>query len=275
MDNHHCRYCSRSFKFKDLYDQHIPTCEFYSKRQIERDREKEAFEISLPSPQEQYKLIQHLMLTCETQQREIDKLKNAIVVRKKRIILEQLNRSTNVPNSSFAEWIKNIPVNLSHLECVFSVDLTEGIKQCIRDLIESKENIPLRAFTQKNGTIYACFKVNSFTKAPELGRSPTLTFGSRLAPNSEMVWRILSCEDFDKWIDRISHRFLQEFLKWQLEHSEQMNSSDDEKDRNLEYMRRINGGGKLHDDRRKSEMRKWVYTQLEKDIQTNVEYDYM
>ena len=64
-------------------------------------------------------------------------------------------------------------------------------------------------------------------------------------------------------------------MKWQLEHSEQMNSSDDEKDRNLEYMRRINGGGKLHDDRRKSEMRKWVYTQLEKDIQTNVEYDYV
>ena len=26
--------------------------------------------------------------------------------------------------------------------------------------------------------------MNSFTKVPELGRSPTLTFGSRLAPNS-------------------------------------------------------------------------------------------
>ena len=59
MTHNYCDYCNRNFKFKDLYDQHTVTCEYFYKKKRDRDRETESFE-QLPTQQELYKLVQNL-----------------------------------------------------------------------------------------------------------------------------------------------------------------------------------------------------------------------
>jgi hypothetical protein len=252
--NNHCKICDRSFRFKDLYDQHIPSCEFFSKCKKEHDRETELFE-NLPSFQDQYKLIQYLTLQVSKLQKDVDSLKDTMLIKKRRLIIDWLQGPLNyIPTHSFVEWTKLIHVDQDHLQFVFANGLTEGIKLCIHSHLETFMNSPIRAFSQKPGTLYVYVKdVASDTS----------------------TWRISTGEDLDRWMDRLSHRFLQEFIKWQLENADLINSSESEKEKNLEYMQKINGVGKQSEDRRKSEIKKWLYNQLEKNIETLAGNEYL
>ena len=53
-----CMYCQRYFHFHDIYQRHVITCEFFYKGRKNRERIEDDNEV-LPTPQEQYKLIQH------------------------------------------------------------------------------------------------------------------------------------------------------------------------------------------------------------------------
>lgn len=254
MNMNHCVTCDKSFRFKDLYDKHIITCEFFSKSKREHDREIESFE-ELPTSQDQYKLIQHLYLQVAKLQKEVERLNDTMLIKKRRLIIDWLNGPSNyIPSHSFVEWTKSIQVDQDHLQYVFANGLTEGMKQCIHSHLDSNVNAPVRAFTQKPGTLYL------FVKDQEIDVSS---------------WKMATSEDLDRWMDRLSHRFLQEFIKWQLENADLINSSETEKEKNLEYMQKINGVGKQSEDRRKSEIKKWLYVQLEKNIENLAGNEYV
>jgi len=246
MEQNYCKTCDRSFKFKDLFDQHIPCCEYFAKSKRERDRDTEEFE-NLPTSQEQYKLIQYLLTQVSKLQKEVNGLKESALIKKRRLIIDWLHSPANyIPSCAFVEWTKSIIVDQDHLRYVFENGLSEGMKQCIHSHLERGLNAPIRAFTQKPGTLYLFVKDE---------------------PTDTASWRIATGEDLDRWMDRLSHRFLQEFIKWQLENADLINSSESEKEKNLEYMQKINGVGKQSEDRRKSEIKKWLYVQLEKNIE--------
>jgi hypothetical protein len=253
MANNYCKFCDRNFRFKDLYDQHAITCEFFYQRKREKDRTLEAFESNLPSSQEQYKLIQHLAVQLAKLQKEVDTLKSNTISKKRRLIIDMLNSESNpIPLMTFLEWTKTIRVSTDHLKSVFQYGLTEGMKRCIHSHIQdSCGTIPICAFSQKVNNIYIYIE-------NEVDKSRS--------------WRLLSNEDSDRWIDRISHLFLQEFIEWQMQNMDKINSSEDERELNLEYMRKINGIERVSGDKRKSEIRKWVYTKLERDLTT---YDFV
>ena len=65
------------------------------------------------------------------------------------------------------------------------------------------------------------------------------------------------------------HRFIQEFLIWQANHKEEIASSEDKKQENIENMRKINDIS--HDEKRKSELKKWMCIELEE--QPTIEYE--
>jgi hypothetical protein len=58
-------------------------------------------------------------------------------------------------------------------------------------------------------------------------------------------------------------------------HSVRNHSSDEEKDKNVDYMRKINGLGRAYEDRRRSELRKWLFCLLENDFKEMVEWDFV
>ena len=236
--SNYCNYCDRHFKFKDLYDQHTITCEFFYRKKRERDRSIETIE-HLPTQQELYKLVQQLTLQCCKLQKDVDRLKTSSNTRTKKSIMESLNCPTAVsPPHSFESWILiKREVNHEYLELVYKEDLTAGIKKYINDLIKLETtNIPMRTFVEKPNVIYI------YSADPKI-------------ENSIASWKIIPTEQFERWINRIAHRFLQEFAVMQLENIEKINSCEDEKDKNIVFMVKINGG-KTSMEKRSADIKK-------------------
>jgi len=239
MTHHYCEYCSRNFRFKDLYDQHVITCEFFYRKKREKDRDIDTFE-HLPTQQELYKLVQQLTIQCFNLQKDVEKMKIANNSRTKKSITETLNSSTAIkPIHSFEEWVMiKREVTHEYLECVYKEDLIAGIKMYITDLIHSeKTNMPMRTMPEKSNTIYVYSGVDS--------QIPT--------------WKIMLNDQFERWITRISHRFLQEYSNIQQANIEKIYSNDDENEKNIIFMMKITGG-KMSFEKRCSELKKFIVT---------------
>jgi len=242
----YCEYCNRTFKFRDLYDQHIITCEYFYKKKREKDRDLETFE-HLPTQQELYKLVQQLSVQCCKLQKDIDRMKNSSNQKTKKSIIENLNSSTIMPIQSFEDWIMvKREIKPEYLECVFKEDLISGIKMYITDLINfEKTNMPMRTFTEKPNAIYVYSKnvdlTNNSEKDNELQKP---------------VWKTMENALFERLITRISHRFLQEYSNFQQENINKIYSNEDENDKNIIYMMKITGG-KMSFEKRCSELKKW------------------
>jgi len=254
-----CIYCQREFRHKDLFAQHFITCQWFFKARRERHREIEAFE-QLPSSQEMYHLMQHLALEVSTLRTEVAHLRQITTTKKRRMILDWLQSSSNrsmIPSLSLVDWTKETPVSAQHLSVVFSVDLVEGMKTAISAHLDSYRGRlpPICAFHQKPGTLFVYHK-------------PRLADGSSddNTEDSVVKWRIMTADDFDRWMERLSNRFMQVFLEWQVQNSHIISSSMEEKEKNLENMRKINGLSRAHEERRRSELRKWLFTYIAKDF---------
>jgi hypothetical protein len=251
-DGTYCRYCNRHFKFKDLCDQHTISCEFLYRSKTQRDRDTDLLE-SLPTPQEQFKLIQHLMCKVASMEKEILKLKGVSVTRKRKVILEWLNSPSGPkPAMLFNVWGKDTEVSFEHLQSVFEPgnDITDGMKSCLRDYCVKNTPIPICSFTQKSNTLYIW-----------------------TSDGDNPQWRTLDATAYTKWIDRIAHRFLESFLKWQFANAHTIRATEEAKDQNISNMRKINGCGHAHEERRRNELRKWIFSHIAQDFIHNVEYE--
>jgi len=252
-EENHCKYCNRYFKFNNLYEQHTVSCKFFVRSKAQHNCDSVAHE-TLPSPQEQFKLIQHLTLKVASLEKEMIKLKGITVSRKRKVILEWLNSPSGPkPPTPFNLWCKNTDVIFEHLQSVFEYDITEGMKLSIRDYCAKNIPIPVCAFTQKPGTIY----IWSYTE-------DDITC---------IKWRILDAITYSKWIDRVSHRFLETFLKWQMVNAHTIRATDEDKDQNISNMRKINGCGHNYEEKRRGELRKWIFSHIAQDFVHNIEYE--
>jgi len=253
-----CVYCQREFRHKDLFAQHFITCQWFFKARRERHREIEAFE-QLPTSQEMYHLMQHLALEVSTLRNEVAHLRQITTTKKRRMILDWLQSSSNrsiIPSLSLVDWTKETPVSAQHLSVVFSVDLVEGMKTAISAHIDAYRGriLPICAFHQKPGTLFVYHKPRSLDPVAHDDE------------DSSIKWRIMTADDFDRWMERLSNRFMQVFLEWQMQHSQLISSSMEEKEKNLDNMRKINGLSRAHEERRRAELRKWLFTYLAKDF---------
>lgn len=234
----YCTYCNRYFKFNDLYEQHTIACEFFYRSKRVKDREIETYE-QLPTQQELYKLIQQLTLQCHKLQKDVERLKSNSSNRTKKTVMDVLNSTSNqIPECSFESWVLvKRPIKRDYLDLVYNEDLTSGIKMYISELIQSEKlNIPIRTFAEKSNNIYIY----------SVGQSP----------DNPPSWQIISIEQFGKWTNRIAHRFLQEFSIMQYENMEKINSNETEKDKNIIFMVKINGG-KTSAEKRCLDIKKW------------------
>ncbi|MFZ4478247.1 MAG: hypothetical protein ACOYPR_23845 [Saprospiraceae bacterium] len=74
----------------------------------------------MPTYKELFRFVQELSLKCERLEREVARLKTTVSVRQKKVIVECLNQSQNIPSYTFCDWWKNItlqiPVSLNTKE---------------------------------------------------------------------------------------------------------------------------------------------------------------
>jgi len=254
LPDHYCKYCREFFKFKEEFDLHAVGCEWVYGPRYKKERSLDSIK-KLPSAQDQYKLIQLLCDKVSKLERDVLRLKGLSVTRKRRVILEWLQRpERHAPSLPFHQWSRTIAVSYEHLKGVFDGDITDGMKRALTDVFSYSGHFPICSFTQKAGTIY---------------------LWSTSEDNEEPHWLIMSHADFIRFVNRLSHSFLATFLNWQRDNAVMIRSSEENKDRNIQYMRKINGLGKAYEERRQSELRKWLFQHIARNFEHDVEYDYV
>lgn len=241
MAYNYCKYCNKYFHFKDLFDQHVVTCEYFYRSKRQKERELDSIEI-LPSGQEQFKLIQHMFVKMKSLENEVMKLRIENGVRKRKYILELLNQNEySKPPLSFEQWYKTLVIQEKHLKRIFDGDVCDGIKSLLNDYI-TFNNIPICSFKQKQNTIY----IYTNEESPK--------------------WIILQHDVFDIWYRHMNHLFLQAFLQWQMDNSDLIQSSEEERDKNISNVHKINGLSDNYEQKRKQGLKKWIYDKIAKDI---------
>jgi len=248
-----CEYCSYIFTKKECYSKHKTsgkciigfiekTADITNTNIIECNK--------LISNQELMNTIRNLAIRVTKLEKDNISLKNTLLIRQKKQIIEVLNTPSFIPNMSFAEWCSTIPVNQTNLLTIFEYDLTEGIKNSILSVILNAElnKLPIQSFIQKPKTIYIYNKTPSETKTE---------------------WMILKNEMLEKMISTISRKFLKEFLKWQQTNKECIETNDNLKEVELLYMIKINGN-KVSNEKRCAEIKKWLYSKITQTIDSSV-----
>jgi hypothetical protein len=249
-----CKYCHHHWKIKREYENHIGCCEYFYKMRRTTPNEVDEHGTKIPSMRELFRYVQELSAKLERTEKEVQRLKTTMHIRQKKAILDWLKQPKNVPAVDVEDWWKRIEVNETHILHVGERDLTDGMKMCIKDFLEtcSGESFPIRTFTQKPNMFYV------YTRG--LGVFPE--------------WKIMSNEQFDSMLLHLSQLFLREFLKWQKSpHNTKEYKDDRDTDKEIQFMIKINGM-RTPSEKRVLEMKKWLFPRLEENLRLIMECDF-
>ena len=222
-----CPFCGRSFKYLDVYRHHKLTCEYLSNENKKKSRKEtnaptagvsaaselarecDLFEVDMPSMQEMFKYCQHLAVQCDKLKRDVEVLKQAEVrVSRKRKIDRIRDKSANPdPVMPFEEWIRkeNICIDDEMMAEVWRDSLLSGMKRFVKQESDKHgRNLPIRCFsTDATPVVFYIY-----TLPP-----PPLTSSAAHEEPRGPHWRVMSSEEWKRWIEKLEHRFLQEYLE--------------------------------------------------------------
>jgi len=167
--------------------------------------------------------------------------------RQQKNIIECLNTNINT-SKKFTEWYSDFNVTSEDLIIVFRDDLIAGMKNLLKKYIHTEKSIPVSAFTNKPNALYI-YTYNEDINYPE--------------------WRIMNSDDLS--IYSLNRMFIVEFTKWQRENKEIIESSEQMKDTEINYMIKVNGM-RLTNEKKMTEIKKWMYTELAREIEI---YEYV
>ena len=203
MSDYLCKYCNKQFITKYYLDRHIFLCQFKHKSKSEKQTEMNNNIPSLTTT-ESNRLLENILYRLVKLETDNKKLKDEVrlLKRKQRIHLEQFLNSESgpIPTQTLREWMKSIPLTITHLEIVFKTDLLTAMMTCIREALESMDTdgIPCCAFIQKQFTLYS-YEIR------EKSDSPT--------------WGILSKDELFSILNVLSGRFIPLFSRYSNEPS--------------------------------------------------------
>ena len=267
-NGYRCNFCSREYKEKFNYDRHHVYCEFAHKSAREQNNEIETAENdnTLPSIRQMYQWMQEMAVKIDKLEKENIKLKQAITKKQKINIIDWLNNSKHLEqlDVTFADWITNdvFPLIPTVLEQVYKNGLLFGINELFKKSIcDNVEKMPIRAFDHKLNTFYAYM---------EQGECERLNF----VGDSRRSWNIISTNDFDKQIARISHQFIVEFSRcWFSVNQAKIETDEKYQDLYITYYQQIMGGTKLTDETRYAKVRQAFYSAIKQNSKNIIEYD--
>jgi len=219
--------------------------------------------LKIPSVKELFRYVRDLSVRLEKTEKELARMKTVVNSRQKKMILEWLNQPNQKPEQTFEEWWTGIAVDETHMKCVFDRDLTDGIKSSIGTYIERTKTTslkehqiqPIRCFVQKPNVFYV-YSRNQGTK--ELLDEPQ--------------WRIMDNAQMQTMVIHVAQLFLRVFLAWQKQQQDK-EVDEDTTDQMLTNMIKINGA-RTPDEKRVSELKKWLFPKIEENLRIVMECDF-
>ena len=173
---------------------------------------------------------------------EIRQLKQLVTQTKKPY---QILANILAPPIVFHEWIKTFHVSKTHLERIFTFDIMEGLKSCLRDRIHTEgiSNIPIRTPPERRHVLYM-YDVDETN------------------PNHKK-WSVCDTDDMMTIIDQITLKFDIAFCEWDEENHQRMQSTQEDKDKYSLYMLKVEGKDfRKYKDKYRNELRNWLSEQV-------------
>ena len=143
---------------------------------------------------------------------------------------------------SYSNWMNELLVTDENLNVLFSSNLIECIKSVLESsfLLTHIEKTPLRAFSQKQHTIYIF---------------------------EQDKWSPISTTEMTHLVSVLSHRILKKYLEWKKINQETIDSNENLQEMNIQYMQKVNGSGKST-EQRACEIKKWIFTKIQKSLKS-------
>jgi hypothetical protein len=194
-----CGFCNKGYKLKPNYVKHYIVCELLYKtknEKINEEREKP------PTIKELYCIILDMASKYEKLEKKVEELTKISDSKKKKLDVICWLNDKFVDIQSFTDWLNTIKITRDHLENVFKNDYINSIVQIIYEFIKNKngENIPIKAFDQKENTIFMYSRTN----------------------NGGGGWCIMSQQSFSELFNWVNKQLLTEFVTWQKENKHHM-----------------------------------------------------
>lgn len=200
MSTYVCSYCKKSYIRKTSFNNHQLKCELIRIcNNVKSKREEDDEELPVKfngSINDMYKLLINLNNKFEKLEADYNEIKKYVNVTKNKIdIIEYLNKNYDCSEFYFIKFLNSIEVTNIELEKVFEKDYVDGIFQILIDYIEKiKHNneIPIKAFNNKEGVLYAYIKI----------------------PDSDKIWTAISEHEIKSIYKYFNKKLLPLFLKW-------------------------------------------------------------
>ena len=199
-----CQYCKRSYQRKIYFDRHTAMCQLLNKSAHDRHMELEE-QTDTPSVRKLYEALMALTMKYNELEQKMLEMSKCVQLKKPKInLLEYLNTTYGesfMIGYDYEVWFQNIQIQRADLEVLFASDFVKGTLKCLQRFLPlaDEERRPLRAFQGKEGVFYYYEK-------------------------SSKQWQILPDDIFLKLMYALDKLFMTEFVNWQRENKNKMES---------------------------------------------------
>lgn len=197
-----CSNCQKEYKRISAYQKHYSIC-----RIIRRKKTDDGFDdgdYGNMTKEEMGCILKDILIKYQTMEKKVNELTAYVSMKRKKInTIDWLNANRKVSlvenkMFDFARWASEIKINRNHLEYVFEHSFVKVFSHIISQIIEIEEegkNIPICAFTHKDGSLYVY--------------------------NNEMAsWGYITNDQLKHLVSSIRVKINAEFKLWQDEHKE-------------------------------------------------------
>jgi hypothetical protein len=245
-----CKFCLREYTRKTYFDRHILVCEIISKKSIEKEEESDT-----PNIRKLYEIILELTKKNNELEKKVNHLSKWLDVKKKKInVIEWLDTHI-IPNITYSQFVKKLyeMVDREQLEKIFEHGHILGVTRIIYCLIDksSEENIPIKAFDQKENCLYI------------------YEYDEQLEKNK---WTIMSQIKFNRFISDISKLIMREFNAWKDENEHRLAHDDFAIQYHTNLLKVI--GGQMSIEHVNTRLKHNLYKHIKMNIKNIVDYEF-
>ena len=195
-----CEYCRKEYTRKSAYKRHAILCEIIhsqqvnSKASLKREEKCEEEETtSIPTLTTLYHIVQELAIENKKMREEISELHKHLTKGMKKVnILEWLNTDDPhqpAPTKTFKEFMKTIQVTQNAVHILMNDTALQTIIHIVQENFISITEIPIKAFSQKNNSMY-------------------------IYNNAQTNWKKLQPEEFILLLKHIHSKILSQLCEW-------------------------------------------------------------
>ena len=209
---HSCKYCSKKFTRKIIFNRHIILCEILNNPKSKRESQCEKEEVlDIPNHEQMYNIILELAFKCSTLEKKVEELTTNSNIKKSKIhILDYLNTHIT-PTYNFIEWTENI----------FKGDAFEDIEFLMNLPTNSMQDAMMRIITRNINMNYNTEKINEYPYSMICISQKQKTFYIYLEE-----WIICPIDQFIIFVKIIHSKIFDHLCLWNQKNKHKLNANE-------------------------------------------------